>query len=198
MDEEKNVTNEETTKAEVVTVEQPEPAADAQTALVTTDDAKNQNVMDVILKRMEGIEALLVEQRKHNTSIRRGNVVRNILLIVFVAVIAVSCFFLVTTIQGVAKDIPALIESLTAFSDIATKDLPGLIDSFKTLSDTATQDIHGVLSGISSIDFGGLNTAINGVADGISAIDFKGIADSVNSLKQAAQGLSGFMGMFGG
>ncbi|MEG0586145.1 MAG: hypothetical protein RR504_07135 [Christensenellaceae bacterium] len=132
--------------------------------------------MDDILKRMEGVEALLVEQRTHNKKMRKASTLHSILLCVFVAIFAVGIFMLNGIVRTALSNVPTLIESATQ------------------LVDTTANDLDAVLKGIEAINFKGLNKTINGIGN----IDFASLNTSINSLQAVVEPLGKMMGGLSG
>ncbi len=127
------------------------------------------------MRRMEGVEALLVEQREHNKKALRSSRVHTVIMLIFVVVFAVGLLAMNSTLQNATKDLPAMFQAVTK------------------LTETATKDLNETIAQINALDFGALNDTIKGIA----GIPFDALGQSIASLQAIIKPLATMMGTFG-
>ncbi|MEA5003141.1 MAG: hypothetical protein VB081_06545 [Christensenella sp.] len=127
------------------------------------------------MRRMEGMEALLVEQREHNKKALRSSRTHTVIMLVFVVVFAVGLFVMNATLQSATKDLPAMFQAVTQ------------------LTETATKDLDETIAQINALDFGALNDTIKGIAE----IPFDALGESIAALQAIIKPLASVMGAFG-
>lgn len=139
------------------------------------DDMPPEDWRKAFMRRMEGMEALLVEQREHNKKALRSSRAHTVILIVFVIVFAAGLFAMNATLQSATKDLPAMLQAVTQ------------------LTETATKDLDETIAQINALDFGALNDTIKGIA----GIPFDALGESISALQDIVKPFAAVMGALG-
>ncbi len=124
---------------------------------------------EMLAKRLENIENLLVNQQKAQKKSLFYRRLSSLLLLALVVVIAVGLYSLTGTLQSATNDLPQLIQH----------------------TDELVQQVNAV-------DFDTLNNSLVSLDEGLAKLDFSALNNSIENLSRVTQALADVVGFFGG